>query len=404
MEKRFRMIIAAIVMGVLLPALVPAGESIDWPQFRGPNQDGISKETAWNPRALSGEPRIAWKTNVGLGWSSVSICGDRLFTMGNVDDNDSVYALNVKDGKEIWRYSFPCKAGSHPGPRSTPATDGTMVYTLSRDGDLLCLNAGDGKLIWRKNVLKEFGAENTMFSLSGSPVIFGDTLLLNIGEAGAAVNRKTGEKIWSTSGKGGYSTPVLLKKDSKHCVAMFSAKGLCLLEPATGKQTAFCAWESYHDCNAADPIHLNGKIFISSGYGKGCSLIDITGDEAKPLWENKEMQNHFSTCVLIDGYLYGVHGNTGKPGSLKCMEFATGKVKWSQELGFGNLSAAGDKIIMLNEKGDLFIANATPAGYEEISSAKGLLERLCWGAPVFCRGTIYCRNSKGDIVAVEAKR
>ncbi|MEI7902261.1 MAG: PQQ-binding-like beta-propeller repeat protein [bacterium] len=402
MKRTRRMMIAAGIM--LAATAAPAEKRFDWPQFRGTNQDGISRETAWNPKALSGGPKIAWSTNVGPGWSSVSICGDTLFTMGNVGDNDVVYALQVKDGKELWRHSFACKAGNHPGPRSTPSTDGKEVYTLSRDGDLLCLNAADGNVIWQKNVLKEFGAENVMFSLAGSPVIDGDRLLLNVGETGAALDRKTGAKIWSSTGKGGYATPVVFKQDGKDLIALFSAKGLFLVEPETGRQTAFCAWQTYHDCNAADPIHLNGKIFVSSGYGKGCALVDVSGADAKPVWENTDMGNHFSSCVLLDGHLYGVDGNTGKAGALTCMEFATGKVKWSQKLGFGNLTAAGDRLIFLNENGDLYVVKASPAGYEEISSAKGILAKLCWTAPVLCRGTLYCRNSKGDLVAIVCKQ
>jgi len=400
---------AAIAGGAMLMSAVFAGsvfaaESVDWPQFRGPNRDGISKENSWNPKALAGGLKIAWKTNVGEGWSSVSVCGDKLFTMGNVNDEDVIYALNVKDGKEVWRHSYACKAGDHPGPRATPVTDGKTVYALSRAGDLFCLNIADGKVIWQKNVLTETGAQNITWSLSGSPVIYGDMLLINVGESGGAFDRKTGTKIWGSKGKGGYSTPVIFKKGTVDLVALFGEKGLCIVEAKTGKKLLFVGWETKYDVNAADPVPFKAKIFISSGYERGASLVDIAGAEPKNLWENKEMRNHFSSCVLIDGYLYGVDGNTGRPGSLRCMEFETGRVKWSQGLGFGGLTVAGDNIIMLNENGDLFISKLSPAGYEEFSSARGILSKLCWTAPVFCRGTIYCRNSKGDIVAIDVSK
>ena len=382
---------------------LPAAESFDWPQFRGPNHDGISRETTWNPKALSGEPKIAWKANVGQGWSSVSVCGDKLFTTGNVEDNDIVYALSVKDGKEVWRYSYACQAGNHAGPRSTPTTDGKVVYTLSRAGHLFCLSAADGKVIWQKSVLSELGAVNTMYGLAGSPVIYGDMLLLNVGETGVALDRMSGSTIWASRGKGGYSTPVVFKNGDKDCVALFSSKGLRLVEPETGKRLASSDWETHHDCNAADPIHLNGKIFISSGYDTGCALIDVSGDQPQTVWQHKDMRNHFSSCVLVNGSLYGIDGNAGK-GSLKCIDFDSGKERWCKDLGFGGLMAVAEELIMLNESGDLFIVKASPAGFVEVASAKGILGKTCWTAPVLCRGIIYCRNNKGDIVAVDVRK
>jgi len=393
-----------MLMSVILSGAISAAENFDWPQFRGPNHDGISKETVWNPKALAGGPKVAWKKKVGQGWSSVSICGDKLFTMGNENEQDIVYALNVKDGSEIWRHSYACKAGNHPGPRTTPVTDGKVVYTLSRDGHLFCMGIDKGNIIWQKNVFTESGAENITWGLAGSPLIYGDMILVNAGESGCAFDGKTGAKIWTSKGKGGYSTPVVFKKGDVDCVALFSCKGLVIVEAKNGKKAGFFSWETQYDVNAADPIPLKDKIYLSSGYGRGACVIDISGAEPKPVWEHKEMKNHFSSCVLINGDLYGVDGNSNRPGSLKCMEFATGKVKWSQTLGFGGLTVAGDRIIMLNESGDLFISKVSPAGYEEFSSAKGILGKLCWTAPVFCRGTIYCRNSNGDIVAIDVSK
>ncbi|OGV57958.1 MAG: hypothetical protein A2283_15415 [Lentisphaerae bacterium RIFOXYA12_FULL_48_11] len=380
-----------------------SAERVDWPQFRGPNRDGISKENTWNPNALSSGPKIVWKINVGEGWSSVSIYGDKLFTMGNVNGKDIVYALNVKDGKEVWRHSYPCDAGNYSGPRTTPTTDGKVVYTLSRNGDLFCLNMTDGKVIWEKNVLRDGGGENITWGLAGSPVIYGDMLLINAGEAGVAMNCKNGAKIWSSSGKGGYSTPVVFKKGGVDCVALFSSKGLCVVEAKSGKQVGFVNWETSYDVNAADPLPINDKLFISSGYNRGCALVDISGAQPKILWENKSMRNHFSSCVILNGNLYGVDGNTGK-GALKCLDPGTGTEKWAQNLGFGGMTIAGDRIIMLNEGGDLFIAKASPASYEESSSTKDILSKTCWTSPVFCRGVIYCRNNKGDLVSIDVSK
>jgi outer membrane protein assembly factor BamB len=396
-----------IVVGMIICLFVVNGtravDNFDWPQFRGPDRNGISKETAWNPGALSGGAKVAWKVNVGQGWSSVSICGDKLFTLGNVNDQDIVYALNVKDGKEIWRHIYPCRAGNYPGPRSTPATDGRVVYSISRDGEVSCLNIQDGKEIWKKNVLSAAGAENINWGIAGSPVIYGEMLICGAGDAGVAVNRKTGEKIWSSSGQSGYATPVVFQHGDKDLVTVFGGKGLSVVEAKTGKKMNFTSWETKYDVNAADPIPFNGKIFISSGYGRGCALIDVSSTQSKIIWEHTGMRNHFSSCVLINGDLYGIDGNTGS-GMLKCMDVSTGNEKWGKNLGFGGLMAADNKLIVLNEGGDLFIVKASPAGFEEISSAKDVLDKTCWTAPVLCRGTIFCRNNKGDIVAVDVSK
>ncbi len=396
------------VLGVVLIAAASAGnmlavENYDWPNFRGPDHNGISKETEWNPAAIAGAPKVAWKIDVGQGWSSVSIFGDKLFTMGNVNDQDIVYALNPKDGKEIWRHSYACKAGNYPGPRSTPVTDGKVVYTLSRDGIVLCLNVEDGKVVWQKNIFSEYGSEDITWGLAGSPVIYGDMLLLNAGETGAALDRKTGAKIWGSSGKGGYSTPLVYKHDGRDCVALFSCKGLCIVEAKTGKKLAFVEWVTKYDINAADPIYSNGKIFISSGYGRGCALVDISGAQPKTVWEHKDLKTQFSSSVLINGNIYGIDGNNGG-GYLKCMDFATGKEKWSKNLGFGNLMSTEDKLIILNESGSLFVVTASSESGAEIASAKNVLGKTCWTAPVLCRGIMYCRNSKGNMVAIDVRK
>ena len=402
MKQKFMLI--GMMLGAVVAGQTLAADQKDWPQFRGPNQNGISENIQWNPQALTNGGKIAWKTNVGAGYAGVAIAGDKVFTMGNKDNKDIVYALSIKDGTPLWQYSYPCAAGGYPGPRATPATDGKLVYTLGREGQLICLDAENGMVKWQKNLIKDFNAGNPQWGLSASPVIKGDMLLLNACEFGVVLNRLTGEKIWaSPAGTGGYAAPVSYMAGKTECLAMFGAKALFGVELQTGKKLWSTPWETSYDINAADPIPLDGKIFISSGYNKGATVIDITGAQPQTLWTSKIMRNHFSSCVLLNGYLYGIDGNTGN-GSLKCIDFASGTEKWAQNLGFGSLTAAGGQLVVLNEKGELYVVKASPAAFEQSVSAGKILEKTCWTAPVLCRGKLFCRNDKGDIVVLDVSK
>lgn len=393
--------VASMVICALGVRGVCAGEA-DWPRFRGPDGNGISTETKWNPAALSNGATFVWKANVGEGFSSVAIKGDQLYTMGNKADQDTVYCLNVRDGKEMWSYSYSCKAGDRPGSRATPTIDGDNVYTMSREGDVLCFDT-KGALKWRKNVAKVLKAGVPIWGFGCSVCIVGDRLILNAGKSGMAFDKKTGKELWASAGLGGYSTPVLYKSGDKECLAIFSQNTVCGVALKDGTVLWSYDWSTKYDVNAADPIVHDGKVFISSGYGRGATLLDISGEQPKKIWESTLMCNHFSTCVLLGDCLYGIDGNVGK-GTLRCLEFATGNQKWAKDIGFGGLMAADGKLIVLNEQGDLFIAEANPTEYKELSSAKDVLPKTCWAAPVLCRGMIFCHNNSGDIVCVDVSK
>jgi outer membrane protein assembly factor BamB len=377
----------------------------DWPKWRGPKGDGISPETDWNPKALANGPKIVWKKNVGMGFSSVAIAGPFLYTMGNVKGKDIVYCLDVETGNVKWQFAYSCDLGQYPGPRATPTVDGSSVYTLSQEGDLHCLEASNGKVKWRVNIEEAFKVSSPTWGFAGSPVVEGELVILNAGRNGIAIDKKTGKKVWvSGSGAGGYATPVLYDDGGKRLAAVFGQTALYAVDAVSGSAIWSFPWKTDYDVNAADPVVMGKRVFISSGYGTGCALIEPDGTKARAVWDNGLIASHFSSLVRMGGHIYGNDGSalTGR-GVFRCLDVETGKESWGANLGLGSLCAAGDKLILLTAKGDLFIVEASPSSYRVISSASGVLPSKCWTPPVFCRGRIYVRNHNGDIACVDVK-
>jgi outer membrane protein assembly factor BamB len=380
------------------------GQQAEWKTWRGPNHNGITAEADWNPHALNSSPRIKWKTDVGTGYSAVSVAGNRLFTMGNIGERDSVVCLDVNTGKENWRHTYPCRRGSYAGPRATPVVDNGRVYSISREAQVFCLDEADGSVKWQRDLKREMKVGIPRWGIAGSARIEGKVAFFNAGKAGVALDKTTGETVWANApGTGGYSTPVLFATGGKTAIALFVEKHALAVDAATGRILWQHPWETKYDVNAADPVVDGGKVFISSGYKRGCALVDFTSRKPRVVWEHRKLQNHFSTSILHEGHLYGIDGNAGS-GTLRCIDLASGEQSWSQRLGFGSLILAGTKLVVLTEKGMLYIAEATPEGYKQYSSGQVLKKKVCWTAPVLCRGMIFCRNSPGSVVCVDVSR
>ncbi len=394
---------AATVL-LLATALFSVARAGDWPRWRGPNANGIVESGNWNPAALNDGPRITWQKELGEGYSAASISGRRLYTLGNKKNSDSVFCLDADTGAEIWKHTYACKARSYSGPRATPLVTGTSVYTFSREGHVFCFNAADGAVKWQRNVAKELRADVLRWGLAGSPIMLDEKILINAGKRGVAFDRSTGKTIWSSApGVGGYATPVIYRHAGKTCAAIFGEKGLHAVDTANGRELWYKEWETRYNVNAADPIISGTKMFISSGYKRGSTLVDFSGKKPRIVWETKSMSNMFSSSVLLDGHIYGIDGNAGR-GTLRCLVFDTGAEKWSKNLDFGSLIVVDRKLIVLNEKGTLFIAEAVPTGYKQISEGKILKKKVCWTAPVFAYGKIYCRNQPGTLVCVDVSK
>ncbi len=383
-------------------------QAADWFRWRGPDFNGVSKEKGWLATWPAEGPKQLWKANVGIGFSSVSVSNGRVYTMGNANEQDSVFCFDAETGKEIWKHSYPCPLDPKfydGGSSVTPTVDGDRVFTLSRKGDLFCLDAKTGKVVWSKNLPQELGVEIPTWGFAGSPFVEKNVLLLNIGSHGTALDKTTGKVIW-TSDKtpSGYSTAVPADFAGQRSAVFAGAKSIFAVAIKDGKKLWEHEWKTSYDVNAADPIIVGDKVFISSGYDHGCALLQIKDGKATVLWENKNMRNQLNSSVLLNGFLYGFDGNTGPKADLKCLEFETGKVKWTQaKLGAGALMAADGKLIIQTDPGELIIAEATPESFKPISRAQ-VLGGKNWTTPVLANGKIYCRNSKGDLVCLDVKK
>ena len=407
----------ASVFLIVLCAIILSGEfnvagANDWPGWRGPNRDGISTETGWQTKWPEGGPEVMWEASVGVGYSSVSIMDNRLYTMGHIDSNDIVWCLDVDTGKEMWRHEYPSKKGNYPGPRMTPTVDGTLVFTLAREGKLFCLNALDGKVRWETNITK-FGAEQTKnkWGFSCSPLVLGELLILDVGKV-LAFDKNKGSLIWqSGQEQAACSTPVTVKFNGATYVTSFNPYGLILVNATTGKEFARYEWPDPHGgMKVATPIVSDDKIFISTCPNtKGqdtAGLFQINAHGLKPLVKNSNIGTHVTTCVLWQGYLYGfdgmVKGGYSKNG-LMCLDFETLEIKWSKEqLKTGSLIIADGKLIILCGDGELICAEASPVGFNQLGCAK-VLSGICWTNPVLAGGRIFCRNHDGKLICLDVR-
>lgn len=395
---------------LLLASLLLAcsATAADWPQWRGPQRNGISEEKDWKAEWGSRPPRPLWKAQVGLGFSSFTVAGGRVFTTGHADGADTVFCLDAEKGAQVWKHSYPADLGDkyyEGGTSATPVVDGAMVYHLSRWGDTFCFDAASGKILWSKNVQKETGIRIPDWGFSGSPLVHGDLLVLNVGGAGLALDKTTGNILWkSDDDNAGYSTPVPFRRGDDAFALIGSGKSYLAVNLKTGTKAWEFPWPTRYGVNAADPIISGDRVFISSGYNKGCALLKLEGGTPVEVWQNKELKNQLGSSVLVDGYLYGFDGdNTVSRAPLRCLELATGAMEWEDvTIGPGALMAADGKLIVLTGKGELIIARANPRKFDVISRAQ-VITGKCWSAPVLANGRIYVRNSTGEVVCLDVR-
>ncbi|RBP47547.1 outer membrane protein assembly factor BamB [Roseimicrobium gellanilyticum] len=378
----------------------------DWPQWRGPDRNGISKETDWKVD-WKDSPKILWKASVGLGYSSFVVADGKVYTTGHADGKDTVFCFDAVTGKEVWKHTYPAELGDkffQGGTTGTPTLADGKLYHLSRWGDMFCFDAATGKIVWQKNIQQETGLRLPDWGYTGAPLIWENLVVLNVGEHGVALDKASGKVVWkSPDENAGYSTPLPYQQDGKTLLTFGSGRAYVAIDPKTGAKVWEHKWTTSYGVNAADPVIHEGHAFISSGYNKGAALLKLGGSEPQVVWQNRVMRNQMNASILIDGHLYGIDGNEDRGASLKCIELATGRQLWEEKsAGAGAVIAAGDKLILLCESGELVVAKASPKAFEPLSRGQ-VLDPKCWTVPVLANGLLYGRNASGSVVCVDLR-
>ena len=383
---------------------VPA-RAADWPQFLGPQRNGVSAETgllqAW-PRE---GPPVVWQKDVGAGFSGPVVAGERLILFERIENNEVVLCLDCASGQERWRFSYATgyvdDFGFDEGPRSTPLIAGNRVYTLGAEGTLHCLALDDGKKIWQRSLNSEYQVRKGFFGVGTSPLLEAGLLLVNVGgnEAGiVAFDKDTGKEVWTaTRHQASYSSPVAATVDGMRQAIFFTREGIVFLDPKTGKVHYSKHWRSRQDAsvNAASPVVVGNDVFFSASYGTGAILLHAGNGGMAEVWQDKEaMANHYNTCIAHEGHLYGFDGRQETGARLRSIDMQTGKVDWTQEaFGCGSMVLADGNLIILSEHGDLVLVEATPASYQEKARAR-VLSSPCRSQIALANGKLYARDTK----------
>jgi outer membrane protein assembly factor BamB len=402
-------------LAAVLPALPTAA---DWPNYRGPQHTGISTEKLPSTSFPASGPRQLWRSPSPGGFSSLTIAGDKAFTLVGKDIDGApmevLVALDANSGRELWstplanaKYDGGGAAGTRDnqggdGPRSTPTVDGNHVYVLDGRLNLACFETSTGRRVWNRDILAQHEGRMITWQNAASPVIEGNLIFVAGGGEGQAllgIDKSTGNVVWKgQNDRMTHATPVVCTIHGQRQVVFFTQNGLVSVTPAEGR----VLWRQsfpYKISTAASPIIAGDIVYCSAGYGVGAGAYRITreGDafQATELWRQPgKLQNHWSTPVHHEGHLYGIFGfKEYGSAPLQCVELATGKVKWSKAgFGPGNVTMVDGHLLVLGDAGQFAIVKATPAGYQETASAD-ILEGKCWTTPSFTSGRVFARST-----------
>jgi outer membrane protein assembly factor BamB len=383
------------------PAAAPAARRNYWTNFRGPARDGRYDEQPVRTNWQGGLP-LLWKQPSGGGYSSFSVADGVAYTIEQRRGQEVVAAYNVENGRELWTHAWDAHFNpgdsTGDGPRSTPTWHEGRLYALGAQGELRCLDARTGRLVWSKNILKDNGATNAPWGMAGSPLVVDDKVVVipggPNGKSVVAYNARTGERAWGALGDAAsYASPMLVTLAGRRQVLAVTARNVSGIAPEDGSVLWVFPWANSIGINVAQPIVVGAnRFFVSAGYGKGAALVEVAGAGGKfsaaPVWERASMKNKFNSSVLHEGHVYGLD-----EGMLTCVDVATGEQKWkARGYGYGQVVAASGHLIVTTEEGEIALVRATPAGHTELARFPAL-EGRTWNVPAIAGGRLLVRNS-----------
>lgn len=402
-----------IRLGILVVAVTAGLSAADWPQWRGPQRDGIATETGLLAEWPGGGPKLVWHVqDIGSGYSTPAVVGGRVYLMANEGlDNEFVQAVSAADGKRVWQSRIgkvgnPTMQPNFPAARSTPTVVGDVLYALGSDGDLACVETATGKVRWQKSCRTDFGGKPGTWAYAESPLVDGDTLVCTPGGGEAtlvALNRKTGEVLWKTAlpeaDEAAYASAIVVEAGGVRQYVQMLQKGLVGVSAKTGQLLwRYDKTVSKFNANIPSPVARDGLVY-SAGAGTGGGAVRLkagaNGVEAEPVYFSPKLSTAIGGVVLVGDHAYGTGGQ-----SLLCFEFATGAVKWEERaLGPASLCLADGRLYLHGENGEVALVEPTPEGYREKGrftppdqpKRVGPMEKA-WAYPVVANGRLYLRD------------
>jgi hypothetical protein len=406
-----------------------------WTAFLGPTHNAVSTETRLSRKS---PPSLVWEFSKGTGYGSPAIAGERLVFLHRLRGEEIVECMHAETGATQWQFRYPTdfedRYGYNDGPRSSPVIDGGRAYTVGAQGQLHCLELETGRVIWKRDLDKEYRVPQDFFGRSSTPLIEGPHLIVSVGAPGGpcvvGLDKTTGREVWRAGKEwgAGYASPIPAVIHGQRRVFVFAggesnppAGGLMSIDPANGRVDFSFPWRSrsYESVNASCPVVFDNKVFVSASYRAGGALLEIRPDFThRVLWTTQEFGLHFNTPIYKDGYLYGFDGRNEPDASLACVDASSGKVVWRhapeweelimagvqpqrQMVGTyrGSLMAVDGQFLCLGELGHLLWMDLTPKGYKEVARARLFVARESWALPVLSRGLLYVVQNTRDFMS-----
>ena len=381
----------------------------DWPKFGGLSADFSSKEKGLRTDWQTSEPKALWKFKVGIGFSSVVESNGYAYTQGYSDGKNTLFCLESKNGNLVWKKSYPCSIGDNyfkGGSRSTPLIYNENLFLLAHNGDFYSMDAVSGEINWSLNVIKDLGGIRPTWGYASTPLIYKDSIILNTGaDEGSivALDLSNGKVLWR-SGKFSAAYSSISKKHNEDIFLLFHSDGLSLHSLSDGREKAYYQHKTRYGINACQPVLLNDRILLSSGYGKGSALVDFSSSKPKAIWKTNKVASQMSTPVLWEGYFYGINGQAGarsKFSTLFCISSSNGRVMWEEKgFGLGTVILVNDTLVVLSDEGELALIEANAEKYSELARFQVLAGKENWIPPTYSNGRLHCRSSDGDWVCL----